>query len=202
VRRPPHPGPLPVGARATAWRPGRGLTAWPRHSPSPSPRRGEGARRADEGVFPSASAARNPTVKRSKQLRRDHLTRVCRSTGRQAVLLTSNPDFVAFVAFCKSPNPRTEGNEGNEEDVADTRTPKVVKCQNNSAGLLSFIAASLYPCLAASPYPCVPVSVSSCVPVSVSFLLPSCRSCETVRWSWEILFSDPGVFGRRWRIGE
>ncbi len=49
-RSPPHPGPLPVGARATAWHSGRGLTAWPRHPPSPSPQRGEGARRADEGV--------------------------------------------------------------------------------------------------------------------------------------------------------
>jgi hypothetical protein len=52
------------------------------------------------------------------------------------IFLTPYPDFVAFVAFCQSPNPRTEGNEGNEEDVADTRTPKVVNCQNDSADLL------------------------------------------------------------------
>src|SRR5690348_11329405 len=49
LRRPPHPNPLPVGARATASPPGASLPASPRRVPSPSPPRGEGARRADEG---------------------------------------------------------------------------------------------------------------------------------------------------------
>ncbi len=64
VRSPPHPDPLLVGARATARRPGRGLMARRRRSPSLSPRRGEGARRADEGVphqpWPHAQPDRAP----------------------------------------------------------------------------------------------------------------------------------------------
>ena len=48
--KPPHPGPLPVGARATAFSLRHASAARRRRPPSPSPRRGEGARRADEGA--------------------------------------------------------------------------------------------------------------------------------------------------------
>jgi hypothetical protein len=53
---PPHPIPLPDGARAIGGLLRRGLNAWRRRSPSPSPPRGEGARRADEGVDADATA--------------------------------------------------------------------------------------------------------------------------------------------------
>ena len=46
---PPHPGPLPGGARATALTPRDSRLARRGPALSPSPRRGEGARRADEG---------------------------------------------------------------------------------------------------------------------------------------------------------
>ncbi len=50
------------GERATAFPRRRAFPAGRRRPPSPSPRRGEGARRADEGV----PRVRKPTVKRSK----------------------------------------------------------------------------------------------------------------------------------------
>ena len=46
---PPHPTPLPVGARASAFSLRHAFAAWRSRPPSPSPHRGEGARRADEG---------------------------------------------------------------------------------------------------------------------------------------------------------
>ncbi len=46
---PPHPTPLPVGARASASSLRHAFAAWRSRPPSPSPHRGEGARRADEG---------------------------------------------------------------------------------------------------------------------------------------------------------
>ena len=66
-RRSPSPDPSPRdrGERATAFPRRRAFPAGQRRPPSPSPRRGEGARRADEGV----PGVRKPTVKRSNRRR-------------------------------------------------------------------------------------------------------------------------------------
>ena len=54
----PHPSPRGRGERATAFPHRRAFPAGQRRLPSPSPRRGEGARRADEGVPRAAQANR------------------------------------------------------------------------------------------------------------------------------------------------
>ena len=53
------------------------LPRWAKAKPSPSPRRGEGARRADEGV----PRVRKPTVQRSNRLRHSAATRLRREIG-------------------------------------------------------------------------------------------------------------------------
>jgi len=58
---PPHPVPLPSGARAIGWLLRAGLTIGRRRPISPSPHRGEGARRAGEGSGPPGIAGRPAT---------------------------------------------------------------------------------------------------------------------------------------------
>src|SRR5215469_13750885 len=56
--KPPHSNPLPVGARATTGGLRAALSAARWRTASPSPPRGEGARRADEGAIPRGEGAR------------------------------------------------------------------------------------------------------------------------------------------------
>ena len=73
----PHPSPRGRGERATAFPRRRAFPAGQRRPPSPSPRRGEGARRADGG----SPVVRKPTVQRSNRLRHSAATRLRREIG-------------------------------------------------------------------------------------------------------------------------